>query len=210
MKNKKIILLGMTLILLSGCGNSIERASRTIGLIQENVTNIIGKISEVQNQEFDLQADFEETLKESEDLSAFAKETNPVIENIQEREQLLTDIESSRQDLLELIEELNQIPEHKDLPDEQIQKVIEYIQALCEDLELYVSNYQENLKVEAETFESVANPEINHESFFGVFDNINDLAIENNINLDAVLGHFEALNVLLVNLKVYLVNLTDK
>ncbi|MBG9979869.1 YkyA family protein [Facklamia sp. DSM 111018] len=210
MKNKKLILLGITLILLSGCGNSIERASRTIGLIQENVTNIIGKISEVQNQESDLQADFEETLKESDDLSAFAKDTNPVIGNIQEREQLLTDIDSSRQDLLELIEELNQIPEHKDLPDEQTQKVIEYIQALCEDLELYVSNYQENLKVEADTFKSVANPEINHESFFGVFDNINDLAIENNINLDAVLGHFESLNVLLVNLKVYLVNLTDK
>lgn len=207
MKAKQILVIMISLVLLSACGNSLQRAERTVGLIQDHVTSIIGKISELQLQESDIQADFEATIQASEDLSAFKSDQSTIEENVQKRQDLLQEIETDREELLNLVDELQQIPNHQDLPQDQINQVIEYVTQLSEDLDHYVSHYQANLETEAITYKSIANPATDHESFFKVFDNVNLLYTENNMNLDKVLVHFESLNHLLVNLKVYLVNL---
>lgn len=207
MKAKQILVLIVSVVLLSACGNSLQRAERTVGLIQDHVTAIIGKISEIQNQEADIQANFEATIKASEDLSAFNQADSPIEANVQKRQALLDEIDDHRKQLIDLADELGDIPQHKDLPQDQMKMVMDYVKNLTGDLDQYVARYQANLKTEAITYKSIANPSTNHESFFKVFDNVNLLYTENNMNLDKVLVHFESLNHLLVNLKVYLVNL---
>ncbi|MGF3195770.1 YkyA family protein [Facklamia sp. P13055] len=210
MKTKKILILLSLSILIIACGNSLERAKRTVGLIQDNVTLIIGNISEIQNRELDLQQDFEATINLSEDLSGFGQSDNPLNKNIAKRKDLLAEMEESRQQLLELCQELKDIPENDQLPKDQITRVIEYTTNLCDKTDIYISNYLENIEIEDQSYQSITSEEIDHESFFAVFDNVNLLYTENNMNLDQILEYFEPLNTLLVNLKVYLVNLTGK
>lgn len=209
MKSIKVFTLALVFVIVSACGNSVERADRTVGLIQENVTSIIGKISEVQNFENDLQTDFEATLALEDDLSSFTAAENPVETNIASRRQLLNEIEENRNNLIDLLDEINEIPADDQLPMEQLERVVEYVENLSTDLDRYVSNYLDNLNTESITFKSIGNPDLDHESFFAVFDNVNQLSIENHINLDLLIAHFEPLNSLLINLKVYLVNITE-
>lgn len=210
MKTTKIIISLSLALMLAGCANSLERAKRTVGLIQDNVTLLIGNISEIQNREFDLQKDFEATIQLKEDLSGFGMEDNPLHQNINNRRELLNEMEESRQQLLQLCEDLEEIPAHDQLPKDQIQRVIEYTRNLCENTDHYIANYLENLKTEDVTYKSVDSKSIDHERFFKVFSNVNMLYTENNMNLDKILNYFESLNTLLVNLKVYLVNLTGE
>lgn len=210
MKTTKIIISLSLALMLAGCANSLERAKRTVGLIQDNVTLLIGNISEIQNREFDLQKDFEATIQLKEDLSGFGMEDNPLHQNINNRRELLNEMEESRQQLLQLCEDLEEIPAHDQLPKDQIQRVIEYTRNLCENTDHYIANYLENLKTEDVTYKSVNSKSIDHERFFKVFSNVNMLYTENNMNLDKILNYFESLNTLLVNLKVYLVNLTGE
>lgn len=210
MKRIKIILLSFTVVLLGACSNSLDRADRTIGLIQENVTGIIGKISEVQNIESDLQSDFEQTLSASQDLSAFNQEDNLVGKNIAKRKELIQGIVEHSKLLKEYVKELKEIPDHPKIPHDQVNKVIEYVDQLTLDIDTYTSNYLQNLDIEKDTFQSIGNPKLNSDLFFQVFNNINLLSTENNMNLDKAVGQFERLNTLLVNLKVYLVNITGK
>ncbi|MCR8968856.1 YkyA family protein [Facklamia sp. 7083-14-GEN3] len=210
MKTRKILILLSLSILIVGCGNSLERAKRTVSLIQDNVTLIIGNISEIQNREFDLQQDFEATINLSEDLSGFGQSDNPLNKNIEKRKELLAEMEESRQQLLELCQELEEIPENDQLPKDQITKVIEYTTNLCDKTDIYISNYLENIETEDQSYKSITSEEIDHETFFAVFDNVNLLYTENNMNLDHILEYFEPLNTLLVNLKVYLVNITGE
>ncbi|MGX7108446.1 YkyA family protein [Facklamia miroungae] len=210
MKTTKVIVMLSLSLLLIGCGNSLERAKRTVGLIQDNVTLLIGNISEIQNREFDLQKDFEATIHLSDDLSGFGQSDNPLNKNINTRKDLLEEMEESRQQLLELCQELKDIPQNDQLPMDQINKVIEYTTNLCEKTDVYISTYLENIETEDLSYKSITNPATDHETFFAVFDNVNLLYTENNINLDHILEYFEPLNTLLVNLKVYLVNITGE
>ena len=101
MKAKQILVLIVSVVLLSACGNSLQRAERTVGLIQDHVTAIIGKISEIQNQEADIQANFEATIKASEDLSAFNQADSPIEANVQKRQALLDEIDDHRKQLID-------------------------------------------------------------------------------------------------------------
>lgn len=210
MKTKKIIIIVILLSLVTGCSNSLERAKRSVGLVQDHVTQLIGNISEIQNREFDLQKDFEATIALEKDLSGFKLEDNPLNKNIQARQILLEEMDSSRLKLIELCQDLQEIPAHSQLPKDQIDKVIKSTRQLCDNTETYVDGYLNNLHEEDLTYKSITNKDIDHETFFGVFDNVNTIYTENNMNLDQILGYFESLNALLVNLKVYLVNLTGE
>ena len=126
--------------------------------------------------------------------------------NIQNRTDHLTSITESVSKLNELIVELENVKKSDAIPTAQIDQVMAYLSNLSTDLNIYIADYQENLTEEAITFKSIANPETDYKSFFGVFDNINTLSTENLINLDKILVHFEPLTSLLINLKVFLVD----
>lgn len=205
-KTIQLFLLVFSVILLTACDNSIERSDRAIGLVQENVTIVVNELNEIQVLENNLQLDFEAMLENPDDLSVFNLEDSQVQVNIQNRKARLTSIADTVTKLSELVQELEHVRDSDAVPTEQFNQAIQSIETLTTDLSVYVDHYLENLTEESETFKSIANPETDYNTFFGVFDNVNALAVENNINLDKLLVHFEPLNSLLVNLKVFLVN----
>lgn len=205
-KTFQLFLLTFSVILLVACDNSLKRADRAIGLIQENVTQIVNELNEVQVLENNLQSEFETMLQSSEDLTIFHVNDSLVQVNIDNRKEHLESILESIKQLDELISELENLKSSDTIPTTQIDQVITYLNDLSTDLNTYIIDYQENLVEEEITFKSIANPETDYRSFFGVFDNINTLATENNINLDKILVHFEPLTSLLINLKVFLVD----
>ena len=205
-KTFQLFLLTFSVILLVACDNSLKRADRAIGLIQENVTQIVNELNEVQVLENNLQSEFETMLQSSEDLTIFHANDSRVQVNIDNRKEHLESILESIKQLDELISELENLKSSDTIPTTQMDQVITYLNDLSTDLNTYIIDYQENLVEEEITFKSIANPETDYRSFFGVFDNINTLATENNINLDKILVHFEPLTSLLINLKVFLVD----
>ena len=205
-KTFQLFLLTFSVILLVACDNSLKRADRAIGLIQENVTQIVNELNEVQVLENNLQSEFETMLQSSEDLTIFHANDSLVQVNIDNRKEHLESILESIKQLDELISELENLKSSDTIPTTQIDQVITYLNDLSTDLNTYIIDYQENLVEEEITFKSIANPETDYRSFFGVFDNTNTLATENNINLDKILVHFEPLTSLLINLKVFLVD----
>ena len=73
---KKIIkYLSILLIstLLFGCDNSLERSKRTIDALQDNMTQIINILNEIQIEEENIQRDFEATLNSEDGLTAFGE-----------------------------------------------------------------------------------------------------------------------------------------
>lgn len=205
-KTIQLFLLVFSVILLTACDNSIERSDRAIGLVQENVTIVVNELNEIQVLENNLQRDFEAMLENPDDLSVFNLEDSQVQVNIQNRRARLTSIANTVTKLSELAQELEYVKDSDAVPTEQFDRAIQSIETLTTDLSVYVDHYEENLTEESATFKSIANPETDYNTFFGVFDNVNELAVENNINLDKLLVHFEPLNSLLVNLKVFLVD----
>lgn len=205
-KTFQLFLLTFSIIFLAACDNSLQRADRAIGLIQENVTQIVNELNEVQVLENNLQSDFETMLQSSEDLGIFNANDSLIQVNIQNRKDHLTSITERISKLNELVAELENVKKSDTIPTAQIDQVITHLSNLSADLSVYIADYQDNLTEESITFKSIANPETDYNTFFGVFDNINTLSTENHINLDKILVHFEPLTSLLINLKVFLVD----
>src|SRR5574344_885188 len=211
MKKIKPFLLTVVLTLfVAGCDNSIERASNTIGLMQDQVTKIVNELYEVQNLENTLQSDFEEDLANANDnLEYFNQDEILVMQNISQRKTHLTNMKDAMKELNSLVPELESTKKNKNLPVGDFDKLATMITNLQTDLTTYTDNYLPNLDLEAQTFQSIGNPNVDYNSFFKVFDNINTLSQDNLYYLDAVLKHFEPLNGLLVDTKVKIVTLQE-
>ena len=211
MKKIKPFLLTVVLTLfVAGCDNSLERASNTIGLMQDQVTKIVNELYEVQNLENTLQSDFEEDLANANDnLEYFNQDEILVMQNISQRKTHLTNMNDAMKELNSLVPELESTKKNQNLPAGDFDKLVTMITNLQTDLTTYTDNYLPNLDLEAQTFQSIGNPNVDYNSFFKVFDNINTLSQDNLYYLDAVLKHFEPLNGLLVDTKVKIVTLQE-
>ena len=92
---------------------------------------------------------------------------------------------------------------------DQINEIIDLVSNLQKDLEVYSSDYLQNLDLESQTYQSIANPDTNFENFFKIFDTIEILMTNNEMNLEKVLTYFESINAHLIDFKVYLTNLQE-
>ena len=204
---KKIIIMSLFFLIpfLVACEKSFERAERAITLTQEQVTSIINDLGKIQHLERDLQSDFEATIEKSEDLSSFASDDSPIMYNLEARRQHLKAIQEKELKLTNLVEELENQVKSTSLTTESVQALINDVNALLNELTVYTTDYLNNIDLEKQTYQSIANPETDYASFFKVFDNINLLNSTNEINLERVLGYFEPLNTRLVNYKIELV-----
>lgn len=206
----KIVGLLLLSFVLIACDNSVNRADNTIGLIHEKVTMIINELDQIQTYESNLQADFESTLKDAnDDLSIFNNSDTLIAQNIQKRKEHVEALKVQVDELVELTPELETLMDAEVLPTSQFQQVNQMIDQLANDINYYIDNYESNLELESMTFKSIGHPETEYQSFFGVFDNINKISTYNLMNLDKVLGQFEPMNALLINIKVFLVNLQE-
>ena len=206
---KYLLILLCSCLFLVACDNSLTRVDRAVGLIQEDTTAILNDLTEIQTQEKNLQAAFETDLGQN-DLALFNKNDSQVEKNIQERKSRIDDINKKRTHLQEMLKELSQGTDNKNLPTDKFQDISTAINQLDQDLATYVTDYAANLALESQSFKSIANPESSYQSFFDVLKNVNTLSTTNLMNLDKVLPHFEKLNANLVNLKVELVKLKEQ
>ena len=204
-KIKPLILLICVCFFLTACDKSLDRAERTIGLVQDDVTTILNALNEIQNQEKTLQSDFEQDLAQN-NLEQFNSSDSKVETNIKARQAQIDEINKKRQHLTEMQKELGQLKDKNELPTALLQQIYDRLATFEQDIATYVTEYSSNLALESNSFKSIANPESNYTSFFNVLKNINTLSVNNYINLDKVLPHFEQLNATLVNVKVDLVN----
>lgn len=209
-KIKLILLMFVLTLFVAGCDNSLERASNTIGLMQEQVTKIVNELYEVQNLENTLQSDFETDLENANDnLDYFNQDGILVMQNINERKTHLNNMNTAMTELSKLIPELESTKKNQNLPTGDFDKLATMVSNLETDLNSYTGNYLPNLELESQTFKSIGNPKVEYNSFFKVFDNVNLLSQDNLYYLDTLLKHFEPLNGLLVDTKVRLVTLQE-
>ena len=206
---KYLLILICSCLFLAAFDNALARVDRAVGLIQEDTTGIINDLTEIQTQEKNLQAAFETDLSQN-NLALFNSNDSQVEKNIQERKSRLESINKKRTHLQEMLKELTQGTDNKNLPTDKFQDINSAINQLDQDLATYVNDYSANLALESQSFKSIANPESNYQSFFDVLKNVNTLSTTNLMNLDKVLPHFEKLNANLVNLKVDLVKLKEQ
>lgn len=210
MKTKgKLFLLSIILIFLTACDNSIERSDRTVTLIQENITAIVNELTEIQLNESNVQQDFEITLNKGDGLDQFDNEENEIFVNVKNRKEHLGNLEEYREEMVKLIEEISNQADSGPLPADQINRQAELLGQLNDALIVYIQDYQGNVETERIIYRSVANPEMNIDTFYDVFDSVQVLAKNNQMNLEVVLGYFEPINTQLVNFKVYLANLNE-
>ena len=206
----KIVILLITTLFIAGCDNSVERADKTVSLVQENVTSIVNELTEIQLAEGNLQAEFESTIANAgDDLTYFASDDSPIQQNIQRRKEHLTKLEEVRGELDTMIEEFSNQTDNSPLPTEQVTNQITQLQELSQEIVTYISDYRDTIETESIVYKSIANPETDYSSFFAVFDSVSKLHTTNQINLERILGYFEPINAQLINFKVYLANLQE-
>lgn len=206
---KRLVILS-SLILLVACDNTLQRTDRLISLVQENVTQLVNQLNEIQLAESDLQADFEETLHAQGDkLTSFAQGDAKVYQNIKRRQDHLRKLEELTDQLVEYAEEFTKQANKSNLPVADSQRTVDLMVQLADDLTTYNEDYKHSLTLEEQTYQSIASPEMDYTKFFGVFDNVQTLQTTNHINLERVLSHFEPINTQLINFKVYLTNLQE-
>lgn len=209
-KIMKLVLVSSVLIFLSGCNSSIDRIDRTFTLLQDNITKIVNELTEIQLSESHLQKDFETTLSATEDLSAFKKEDSVINQNLTQRKDHIKKLDELIEEIDNLHEEISSQNFSDDSLKTQAESIQEQIVKLSSNLKVYTKDYKSNLELERLTYESIANPDIDYDSFFKVFENINTLALTNQMNLEKVLGFFEDINTKLINIKVYLTTLKEQ
>lgn len=205
----KITSLLALILILTACSQYLERASRTIELMQDSVTSIISLMQDIQNYERDIQEHFEATLNSDQGLEIFNQKDNPILDNTQARSQLLDKLEEASKQLVGLAEELGSQRDARNAPSQEIDQIVAVVSDLAEDLNRYIADYRTNLSLERQSYQAIGNPDIDFTNFFQVFDNIEVLSTNNFMNLEKVLTYFEPLNTHLINFKVYLANLQE-
>lgn len=206
---RRSLMLVLCLALVA-CSQSVERGLRTTELVQDNINSITNNLNEIQRLENAIQTDFETTLRQGDqDLSVFNKSDNPIMTNVANRNKLLDQLQKASDTIEELNEEMVSQLEKSDIPKDQTKEIVELVAAMKQDLNVYTSDYKKNLELEKQTYQSIANPDTNYDNFFGVFNNIDVIMTNNQMNLEKVLGYFEKINAHLIDFKVYLTNLKE-
>lgn len=205
----RLLVLSLSILLLSACNSTIDRTDRTVTLVQENVTQIVNELTEIQLIESNLQAEFESTLNSSEDLSVFNENDTPLMQNINRRIEHLDLLTEHQLTLIELADELANQRDNTPLAADQVDNHVILLSDLASSLTIYIEDYRNNLEMEKIIYKSIANPETDYTSFFAVFDRVDVLHTTNFINLEKVLTYFEPINAQLVNFKVFLANIKE-
>ncbi|MBG9982710.1 YkyA family protein [Aerococcaceae bacterium DSM 111020] len=205
----KSLSLFLVMLLIVGCSQSVERSDRTITLIQDNMTNVINVISEIQFNEQELQQQFESMINSEQELQAFANEEASIYQNIQTRQELMKKLDEHRNTLADLRDEIKVQAERNELPSDQVQQVDQLMEGFVNHLEVYTTDYQANLTTEKQLYQSMANPDLDYTQFFNLFDKISVLTTNNQMNLEKVIELVEPINTILINLKVHLANIQE-
>lgn len=210
MKSKlKLIFLPIILLVLVGCRQSFERADRTITLVQDNMNSIVSIISDIQYQESLIQEQFEEMIQSPKALESFSNEEAIIYQNIQTRSDLLNQLDEKNQEFDQLKKEIQAQVERDELPSDTVDSLVDYIDQLSNHLSTYIEDYQTHLLHEKQEYQTLADPSVDYTEFFALFDRMEIITVNNQMNLENVVELIEPINTILINLKVQLANLQE-
>lgn len=205
----KILFLSLSFIFVTACDNSVDRADKTVTMIQDEITAVVNDLTEIQVLENNVQADFEATLNARDGFEAFNHDEAPIFTNIQNRKNHLNNLKERIDQVKKLSDEFSKQAESGPLSQDQVLQQAELLLKLSETLTVYVNDYLNNLETESIIYRSITNPDMNLDNFFNIFNRVQVLQTNNEMNLEQVLAYFEPINTQLINFKVYLVNLSE-
>lgn len=175
MRNKALyypLLVGATLA-LAGCANEVDTMSTAVEETTTVTDQVVSNLNEIIEHESNLQSQFEQTLNEDAELATLGDGSATVYENIDSRETLLGDLESSNTEFDAIIEEVNGI-EPEQFTTEEVESLYSSVDATSTSLESYISSYQTFLDNQRSYFESLGADDANYETFQTGIDSVQE------------------------------------
>lgn len=187
-----ISFLGLSTI-LTGCDTGVAQAVDVTSEIETVENTIIEKLNAIASKEATLQAEFETTLAEDQELSTFKDESATVFENIETRQTDLDSLTEAAENLKGQTDELTSL-ESEELPSEEITTVTDDLTTLNGSLDQFVEQYGASLTEQESYFKSLVEEDATYETLQSGIEQLNEQHTATNelmIQLDSNLAQLQ-------------------
>lgn len=184
--------LGLSTI-LTGCDTGVAQAVDVTSEIETVENTIIEKLNAIASKEATLQAEFETTLAEDEELSTLKDESATVFENIETRQTDLDSLTEAAENLKGQTDELTSL-ESEELPSEEITTVTDDLTTLNGSLDQFVEQYGASLTEQESYFKSLVEEDATYETLQSGIEQLNEQHTATNelmIQLDSNLAQLQ-------------------
>lgn len=184
--------LGLSTI-LTGCDTGVAQAVDVTSEIETVENTIIEKLNAIASKEATLQAEFETTLAEDEELSTLKDESATVFENIETRQTDLDSLTEAAENLKGQTDELTSL-ESEELPSEEITTVTDNLTTLNGSLDQFVEQYGASLTEQESYFKSLVEEDATYETLQSGIEQLNEQHTATNelmIQLDSNLAQLQ-------------------
>src|SRR5699024_10012185 len=154
---KKYVMIGSFIVfgLLAGCNGPVSQAmavTESVGTVGEE---LVAELNDMAVAEQELQAAFEKTMEEDEELESMADGSSSVFDNVEERREALEQVEEYH---AQLEEDYLDMAEHDmdELPDKEVEALENSLEEVTQLLSEYTSHYEDALSEQEQFFESLA------------------------------------------------------
>lgn len=152
-----------TLLLVGGCSNRAEEALTTTESIDTHKNELVTELNAISETEAELQPAFETTLAEDDELSTLSDGSSEVFTNIEARRESLQAVEEKATSLSEDHTALTE-GENADLPEAELNALVESLEQTTSSLDEYTSHYASTLDTQTQFFESLAGEDASYET----------------------------------------------
>ena len=173
---KKWALLSLSTIplLLAGCDSenleNLQESSTEIDRVKNETVETFNQLGSL---EADLQSHFDATLESDADLATFGDETSPVFENIESREELVSELEDKQSEFEDYQDTLSDY-DGELLDHDEVAAVNEAVDTFNSHLSSYLENYRTSLTTQRDYFTGLASEEATYEEFVDGINGINE------------------------------------
>lgn len=166
--------LATSAILLAACsGVSVDQIDESTNELETTFQNVINTNEEISQLEENMSEQFEEVLAQDEELATLQDESASVVQNIDERTEIL---ETSSTQVDDVTEQADFIATYEgdELPTDTLQEISNNFQEFSDYLNDYYSRYQESLDTQREYLNLIAADDANYEDFANGIDTVNE------------------------------------
>lgn len=164
----------VALLVLSGCSSEANRIMDSAQTTKEYATETSNHFNAIKDSESQLQALFEESLEQDEELTNFANKEVPVFDNIDQRQDSLNELEDATQRLNRIKNKWSRT-QQETIDEAVYQDMIADIDSAVTGLSTYIEAYNEYLDQQEDYFVSIGDEEANYESFAQGIASLEDL-----------------------------------
>lgn len=164
----------VALLVLSGCSSEANRIMDSAQTTKEYATETSNHFNAIKDSESQLQALFEESLEQDEELTSFANKEVPVFDNIDQRQDSLNELEDATQRLNRIKNKWSRT-QQETIDEAVYQDMIADIDSAVTGLSTYIEAYNEYLDQQEDYFVSIGDEEANYESFAQGIASLEDL-----------------------------------